>query len=259
MRFVVLYGSSTTNDFVVESMVREHRPVLLACEDQPLLGVLGRTLRRRGDTLAGRMDKLAFFAFYATCLRRGVERGLHERLGPHAPLRPDLRVARLQDALEPVRAAAPEFLIALGTSILGRSWQSLGIPIVNVHLGVAPRYRGRFCWFWPIVEGRPEDVGVTVHLVTPRVDAGPVVLQRRAGREALGVLSFAELLAAVTRVSRDLCSELLADPQRLIAGATPPPASEGAPHPAYLEPGLTGYLRFARARARAPGGSGRRM
>jgi hypothetical protein len=248
MRFAVLYGSSTTNDFVVAALLRQHEPVLLVSEDQPALRVVSRAMRRRGDSFAARLDKLAFFALYAAFLRRRVDRDLHERLGAHEPPRPHLRVGDVNDALEPVRAASPAFVLALGTSILRRPWHSLGVPILNVHIGIAPRYRGRFCWFWPILEGRPGEVGVTVHLVTPRVDAGPVVLQRRADPRALGERSFAELLGAVTLLSRDLCAELLAEPERLLAEAKPPADATAVASRAYLEPGLTDYFRFVRAR-----------
>jgi hypothetical protein len=143
-RFAVLYGASTTNDFVVASLLREHTPAVLVSEEQTALDALRRVLRRRGDTLAGRIDKLAFFAWYAAFLAGGVERGLHERLGAHAPLAPQLRVHAIDDALDRVREAAPTFVLAMGTSILGSRWQSLGVPIVNVHIGIAPRYRAAF-------------------------------------------------------------------------------------------------------------------
>jgi folate-dependent phosphoribosylglycinamide formyltransferase PurN len=246
-RFAVLYGASTTNDFVVASLLREHAPAVLVSEEQTALDALRRVLRRRGDTLAGRIDKLAFFAWYAAFLAGGVERGLHERLGAHAPLAPQLRVHAIDDALDRVREAAPTFVLAMGTSILGSRWQSLGVPIVNVHIGIAPRYRGRFCWFWPVLEGNEDQVGVTVHVVSPRVDAGPVVLQRPVEPRALGGRSFAELLAAVTLVSRDLCLELLSDPARHLAAARPAAAVEVGRR-AYLEPGLGEYLRFAKVR-----------
>ena len=248
-RFAVLYGASTTNDFVVASLLREHAPALLVCEEQTAIDALRRVLRRRGDTFAGRLDKLAFFAWYAAFLAGGVERGLHERLGAHAPPAPHLRVHSIDEALERVREAAPGFVLAMGTSILGSRWQSLGVPIVNVHIGIAPRYRGRFCWFWPVLEGHEDQVGVTVHVVSPRVDAGPVVLQRPVETRALGGRSFAELLAAVTLVSRDLCLELLGDPARHLAAARPAAAAE-AGRRAYLEPGLREYLRFASLRGR---------
>ncbi|GIK79326.1 MAG: hypothetical protein KJZ73_04755 [Pseudorhodoplanes sp.] len=52
--------------------------------------------------------------------------------------------------------------------------------VVNMHLGLSPYYRGSATNFWPLVEGEPECVGVTFHIATPEVDAGPVLAQIRA-------------------------------------------------------------------------------
>src|SRR5262249_60251432 len=125
------------------------------------------------------------------------------------------RVADVDDALETVRDARPDLVLVTGTSILSDAWGGIDAPIVNVHLGIAPRYRGRFCWFWPILEGREEDVGVTLHLVAPRVDAGPIVLQRRVPPRSLTTRSFAERAAVVTVLARVLCPRVLAAPPRV--------------------------------------------
>ncbi|HKA28337.1 MAG TPA: formyltransferase family protein [Candidatus Binatia bacterium] len=248
MRLSVLYGSSVANDFLVGSLA-PHRPVLVVREEQPARLVLQRAWRRRRDPLRSRLDKLAFFALYGIWLQRGVDHDLRRRLGPHPPVPSGPRVADVDDALETVRDARPDLVLVTGTSILSDAWGGIDAPIVNVHLGIAPRYRGRFCWFWPILEGREEDVGVTLHLVAPRVDAGPIVLQRRVPPGSLTTRSFAEVLAAVTLLARDLCHELLADPDTLLHAATPPPAADVLARPAYLEPGLSAYLRYVRTTA----------
>lgn len=244
-RLTVLYGPSVANAFLIGSLA-SYRPVLVVHEVQPALRVVRRAWRRRRDPFPSRVDKLAFFILYGIWLRRRVERGLHQRLGAHPPVPTGPRVDHVDQAFEAVRQARPNLVLAVGTSILSAAWQRLEAPVVNVHIGIAPRYRGRFCWFWPILEGHPEDVGVTLHLVTPQVDAGPIVLQRRVPRDALGTRSFADVLAAVSILARDLCEELLADPEAHVRAVEPSPAAAAPRHPAYLEPGLTAYLKYVR-------------
>ena len=56
------------------------------------------------------------------------------------------------------------------------------IGVINCHLGLLPRYRGMDVVEWPVSEhtnGEPPAVGLTVHLMDPGVDTGPVLLQRR--------------------------------------------------------------------------------
>jgi folate-dependent phosphoribosylglycinamide formyltransferase PurN len=51
--------------------------------------------------------------------------------------------------------------------------------IVNMHLGLSPYYRGSATNYWPLVDGLPECVGVTVHHATPVVDGGGILAQAR--------------------------------------------------------------------------------
>jgi len=50
--------------------------------------------------------------------------------------------------------------------------------VINAHAGDLPRYRGNACPNWAIIAGE-EFVVVTLHQMTPELDAGPVLLQRR--------------------------------------------------------------------------------
>ena len=54
---------------------------------------------------------------------------------------------------------------------------SLGCPVVNVHAGITPRYRGVHGGYWALAERHPEWVGTTVHLVDPGIDTGAILAQ----------------------------------------------------------------------------------
>lgn len=85
-----------------------------------------------------------------------------------------------QWVFEWVRAQAPDVLVLYGTSIVKQPL--LGVyhnRIVNMHLGLSPYYRGSATNFWPLADGFPECVGVTIHLAAPEVDAGPILAQVR--------------------------------------------------------------------------------
>lgn len=51
---------------------------------------------------------------------------------------------------------------------------AIGRPIINVHPGINPRYRGAGN-VWAISEGRFDLVGATVHYVDAGIDTGPVI------------------------------------------------------------------------------------
>jgi len=45
---------------------------------------------------------------------------------------------------------------------------------LNLHMGIAPEYRGSSCNFWAVYDGNPIFVGATVHALTSGLDSGPI-------------------------------------------------------------------------------------
>ncbi len=144
----------------------------------------------------------------ALALDRLVDRLTDPRSEPtdERPLRvPELVVPTVnaEEAAAFVRQLAPTLGIVVGTSVLGRSLIR-SFPagaLINLHVGMAPRYRGSHGGAWAIIEGRPEDVVTTIHFVDEGIDTGKplayvpveprptlaslVRAQRRAGLEWL--------------------------------------------------------------------------
>jgi methionyl-tRNA formyltransferase len=76
-----------------------------------------------------------------------------------------------------MRAVRPDLGVVYGTNILKES--VFGIPrcgSINLHQGLVPFYRGGPVLFWELFNGERE-VGITVHTVADKVDAGHVVVQ----------------------------------------------------------------------------------
>ncbi|HEY48164.1 MAG TPA: hypothetical protein G4O14_15460 [Anaerolineae bacterium] len=75
---------------------------------------------------------------------------------------------------------APQYLVLYGSSIIReRLLNTFEGRTINMHLGLSPYYRGSGTNFWPLVNGEPELVGVTIHLATLDVDAGAILKQVR--------------------------------------------------------------------------------
>lgn len=79
-----------------------------------------------------------------------------------------------------ISALKPDYIVLFGSSIIRDPLLSAyKNRIINIHLGLSPYYRGSATTFWPLVEGEPECVGVTVHLAVDKVDAGSILGQAR--------------------------------------------------------------------------------
>jgi methionyl-tRNA formyltransferase len=51
--------------------------------------------------------------------------------------------------------------------------------MINMHLGLSPYYRGTATNFYPLLNGEPEYVGATIHLLDNGIDSGPILRHAR--------------------------------------------------------------------------------
>lgn len=87
---------------------------------------------------------------------------------------PHLVVSSVNDpeVLSFVSAYKPDVIVLNICSLLSASQiEALNIPIVNVHNGITPRYRGSGN-IWALAEDNPDMVGVTLHRVDAGIDTG---------------------------------------------------------------------------------------
>jgi folate-dependent phosphoribosylglycinamide formyltransferase PurN len=85
-----------------------------------------------------------------------------------------------QQAIEAVKAMYPACVVVAGTRIISKDFlRNFRCPIVNIHAGITPLYRGVHGAYWALVEQRPELCGVTVHYVDAGIDTGQILAQER--------------------------------------------------------------------------------
>jgi len=84
------------------------------------------------------------------------------------------------DCLEMVRDIGPSVIVINGTRILNsRTLTAFGSPVLNVHAGITPRYRGVHGGYWALAKNDPQHCGVTVHLVDSGIDTGGILYQSK--------------------------------------------------------------------------------
>jgi hypothetical protein len=131
----------------------------------PSLRFLRRRLLRVGP---------ANFAFQAVLGRHFQREGLRQlgsrSLPPHTRV-PDVNTCTF---------AAAELVIGFGTSyVTAATLARMPNGMLNLHTGYLPDYRGVKSEFWALHNEEPERAGWTLHFMTPELDAGDIVLQRR--------------------------------------------------------------------------------
>ena len=116
-------------------------------------------------------------------LYRTRDRKIHECLfGNNAlPLLPDTIAIPSTLLNDPstgdlLRLLETDVLVVCGLPLLKpHIFQVPKIATINVHLGLAPKYRGIHTVFWPLFKRDYENIGVTIHRIDTGVDTGPIV------------------------------------------------------------------------------------
>jgi methionyl-tRNA formyltransferase len=73
----------------------------------------------------------------------------------------------------------PDIVAVYGTLLIGRALIEASPVMINLHTGLSPWYRGSDTIFWPLHDGRPDKVGVTVHRLDPGIDSGAILARGR--------------------------------------------------------------------------------
>lgn len=83
------------------------------------------------------------------------------------------------EVIEHVKKIKPDMIIVNGTRIISKKIiDGVGIPMVNMHVGITPKYRGVHGGYWALANDDKENCGVTAHLIDPGIDTGGVISQR---------------------------------------------------------------------------------
>ena len=117
-------------------------------------------------------------------------RGVYERilgpLGARFQLPPTAEHLRLESSInlprnvERIAALRPDVIVVSGARLLSRAIIDLPTKAaINMHGGLSPYYRGGDSVFWALYNREPQFVGVTIHLLTLGIDAGPLIYTAR--------------------------------------------------------------------------------
>jgi folate-dependent phosphoribosylglycinamide formyltransferase PurN len=151
----------------VEALGRDH--VVVIEERPPRAGKLARFVSRRSSArgAASAIDAVLGRAFQQIA-------GARLARGHAPPVEPDLVVESVNDpAIASYLGSRKVDLVILNLCavVAGDQLARLGAPVVNVHPGINPRYRGGGVT-WTLSEGAFDLVGPTFHAAADKADAG---------------------------------------------------------------------------------------
>ena len=90
------------------------------------------------------------------------------------------RIFNTVEAAKEIQRFKPDMILLCAVPIVSSQIiSSAGKFCLNLHKGITPDYRGTNCLLWPLYNGEPDCVGVTIHRVTEGIDSGDVANQSR--------------------------------------------------------------------------------
>jgi folate-dependent phosphoribosylglycinamide formyltransferase PurN len=217
MSVVLLGGSSPSTWIVCNALARDPGFDAIIIENHP---DRRQTFRRRAARLGwwcagGQL----LFSLYARFLGHNKER-LNEILRENqlSLLRPEesalTRVSSVNsdETLSLLRRLAPKAVVVNGTRIISRKiLDGVDAAFINTHAGITPKYRGVHGAYWALAKKDAENAGVTVHLIDPGIDTGPILYQARirpTPKDDFSTYPFLQLAAGIPLLRQAVCDAI---------------------------------------------------
>ena len=211
-RVVLLIAEGPLGHIVANDLARRW-PGLVVIEEQP--ESKARIIKRRARLLGWptALSQAACGLALRVLSRRSVTRAaaICREHGLVAALPPQVPHHRVASINAPATRAlltdlAPDVVAVYGTRILSRATlAAIGVPVINYHAGINPKYRGQHPAYWALSARDPAHAGVTIHLVDEGVDTGAVLHQRRvefSPRDTIATYQLVQMAAALPLLAR---------------------------------------------------------
>ncbi|HJV90103.1 MAG TPA: formyl transferase [Holophagaceae bacterium] len=181
---VALTNGSPHSWIILNALAERFGSFKVLIEDKESRRVLlRRRMKRQGFLkVAGQVGFTLLQVVVGRLSRPRIRRIIQEfALNPHPA--PGCEVIRIGSVNAPacrdaLAAARPDVVVVFGTRMIRAETLSvIQVPILNLHSGITPKYRGQAGGYWALASGDPEHAGVTVHLLDAGVDTGAVLRQ----------------------------------------------------------------------------------
>lgn len=186
MRILYLCGDDI-NSRIVYSFLKENYNLQGIVQDESVdrKVIFKKRLKRLGVFKV--FSQLLFITIIIPCLKLESSKRRKEILRkiPHEPpssFQGYFKNVSVNDpeVIRVCKSIKPDLIIVNGTRIISKKIISqIDVPIINLHVGITPAYRGVHGGYWALAGKDEENCGVTVHLIDPGIDTGAVLCQKQ--------------------------------------------------------------------------------
>ena len=102
------------------------------------------------------------------------------------------------ETLQCVDSIKPGVILLVSTRLMTRrQLTAMSCPVINLHAGINPAYRGQMGGYWSLADGDSENFGATLHLVDPGIDTGETLYEVRTQPESGDFISTYPLVLTI--------------------------------------------------------------
>lgn len=148
--------------------------------------------------------------------------GLDRKLADTVPIHPVTSINAPQTTAL-VEEIKPGAILLVSTRLMSaRQLAAMPCPVINLHAGINPNYRGQMGGYWSLRENDPQNFGATLHLVDAGTDTGGTLYEVRTRPERADFISTYPLL--LTLAALDITRQSIED---ALNGRLAPKTPEG--------------------------------
>lgn len=186
-KVVVMTAGGLNPSLVINALSRRFRHVHVLMEEPERKGeILARRARRFGAIAAfGQLATMAAAKFIRRFSQARVDElvrlsGLPQEIDNRAAIH-NIPSINSTEALALVKRIDPAAVLLVSTRLMARSaLAAISCPVLNLHAGINPAYRGQMGGYWSLVERDSENFGATIHLVDAGTDTGATLYRSHA-------------------------------------------------------------------------------
>ena len=184
---VIVMTAGGPNPAIVINALAGHYPNLHVVREQPeSKGAITRRRARRLGWIAalGQMGTMIAARLLRPLSGRRIDallraNGLSATIRPHIPIH-DVSSINDPATLALVAGLKPAAILLVSTRLMSRAaLAAMPCPVLNLHAGINPTYRGQMGGYWSLVEEDAANFGATLHLVDAGTDTGGMLYEVR--------------------------------------------------------------------------------
>lgn len=184
---VIVMTAGGPNPAVVINALAGRYPNLHVVREQPeLKGAITRRRARRLGWIAalGQMGTMIAARLLRPLSGRRIDallraNGLSATIRSHIPIH-DVSSINDPATLALVAGLKPAAILLVSTRLMSRAaLAAMPCPVLNLHAGINPTYRGQMGGYWSLVEEDAANFGATLHLVDAGTDTGGTLYEVR--------------------------------------------------------------------------------